>query len=403
MHDVSPLRPDSVAAVDVRDDPRRRAQQLRALHEQWAVQQQVPAGVRTAIARAWQRQRPAEPRPAAAPLDEGRLASRRSDAVEIDHVLPLLRESLLEVAAEASNELVVCDAAGVVLWLNGPAQVRRSSERLGFVEGADWSEAQVGTNGLGTALADRRPIQVFGAEHSDEGHHGWVCTGAPIISPRTARPVGALSLSGPLRSAHPNTVALVTGAIRLAHQQLKLRHQADLDALIAHGPSPDRPHLLVDEHGWVARAVGIHPGQRVAVPGGLREGTVWSPGVGSLQAEPLGDGWLLRPVDEGQVRLELVLDEPAALRVSTGGAVETVVLGERHAAIVAALAAAPEGLGVGELARTAWPSPVSEVTVRAEISRLRTRLGALVRSRPYRLAAPCEVRSVGVQRAATDA
>lgn len=384
---------ESVAAVTVRDDPRRKALDLRDLHRRWAETATVPEGVRTAIARAWSRQ---APRPSTAPgghLPDGAVAERRSQATELRTVLPHLETALLDVASEASNELVVCDADGVVLWVRGPAPVRRSSERLGFVEGACWSEDAVGTNGLGTAIVDARPIQVFGAEHTDEGHHGWVCSGAPIISPRTGAPAGAITLSGPLASAHPNTVALVSGAVRLAEQVLALEHRADLDRVrrSAGDLGGAGPVVLVDDDGWVVQAEGVSVGERVWLPGRLHEGDNWAPSLGAVQAQRVPGGWALRPVSTSDVRLELHAGPSPRAVVRTGDQGQEVRLTARHAAIMLALAAHPEGVSGEQLADAAYDRPVSLVTLRAEVSRLRGRLGPMIDTRPYRLTVPCEV------------
>ena len=53
----------------------------------------------------------------------------------------------------------------------------------GFV----YSERGVGTNGIGTALAQHAPTFVRGAEHFSEGLTTWACAGAPIIDPCTGR------------------------------------------------------------------------------------------------------------------------------------------------------------------------------------------------------------------------
>ncbi|NNU27793.1 GAF domain-containing protein [Isoptericola sediminis] len=67
-------------------------------------------------------------------------------------------------------------------------------------------------------------------------------------------------------------------------------------------------------------------------------------------------------------------------------------LSGRHAEILALLGAHPRGLTAEELAVLLHPGELSEVTVRAEISRLRRSAGSVVTgSRPYRLAA--QVRS----------
>ncbi|MFS0699782.1 transcriptional regulator, partial [Cellulomonas sp. 179-A 4D5 NHS] len=72
----------------------------------------------------------------------------------------------------------------------------------------------------------------------------------------------------------------------------------------------------------------------------------------------------------------------------------------RHAEMLLLLATHPRGLSVDELAVLLHPGDLSDVTVRAEISRLRRVVGPLLGpSRPYRLAAPVTTDVHDVRRA----
>lgn len=133
-------------------------------------------------------------------------------------VLPVLREGLLPTLDEALHILVVADADGRLLWREGHSSILRKADRLGFAVGADWDEAVVGTNGVGTALVARRPVQVFSAEHFVSSHHDWTCAGAPVRDPRDGRLLGVVDVSGPLTTMHPATLAWVSSVARLAER-----------------------------------------------------------------------------------------------------------------------------------------------------------------------------------------
>ena len=65
----------------------------------------------------------------------------------------------------------------------------------------------------------------------------------------------------------------------------------------------------------------------------------------------------------------------------------------RHAQILAALAhAGPSGLSAADLSTRLYGGTEHLVTVRAEVSRLRRTVGAIVQSAPYRLAPGVTVR-----------
>lgn len=68
-------------------------------------------------------------------------------------------------------------------------------DALGVTLGASLLEDSVGTNALGTALATRHGISVFGEEHYAESLRGFSCYGHPIRHPLTNRIEGVLGIS----------------------------------------------------------------------------------------------------------------------------------------------------------------------------------------------------------------
>ncbi|OLT22812.1 hypothetical protein BJF79_46245 [Actinomadura sp. CNU-125] len=139
--------------------------------------------------------------------------------------LPLLRELLRGVADETEHLLVITDEAGRALWTQGPRRTRRAAERIGLLEGFCWAEDEVGTNGIGTALAEGRPEHVYAAEHVAHVLRGWSCAGAPVVDPDTGRVIGCVDVSATADRLHPAMTALVATAARLAEARLELAMQ----------------------------------------------------------------------------------------------------------------------------------------------------------------------------------
>lgn len=291
--------------------------------------------------------------------------------------------------------LVVTDADGVILWRHGSARVLLRADQLGFGEGALWTERAVGTNAIGTAIAEAAPVQLFAAEHFEQGQVPWYCTAAPIHDPRTGEMVGVVDISGPALALHPMVAALVDSMVRLAEHGLRTRHRDNLERLRSRAAAKwslvDGPALLVDRDGWVAQSVGVRPRERVAVP---QEGELMAvPGLGVCLPETLAGGWLLRPpAEDGALRLCLDLSARAPALVATGAAEWRTELTNRHAEILLLLhRATPAGLSAADLSRALYGDPDHLVTVRAEVSRLRRTVGDVVVRRPYRLAADVEM------------
>ncbi len=97
------------------------------------------------------------------PIDSAELERRRA-ASGLADVVPRLAESLAPVV-DAGQLVVVADAEGRVLWRLGSSGVRRLADDLGFVGGSAWTEANVGTNAIGSALVLVTAVHVQGPEH----------------------------------------------------------------------------------------------------------------------------------------------------------------------------------------------------------------------------------------------
>nr|WP_222131875.1 GAF domain-containing protein [Pseudonocardia sp. C8] len=378
---------------------------LSQLHDAVLSGDAAPDRARRLIARSWDRVRAQGVNPDAGdppgPLDAGQVEQRRSTSPLVP-VLPALRSALTSVAEDARHVMVVTDADGVLLWREGSTAVRRRADGLGFTEGANWSECSVGTNAIGTALAEGGPVQIFSAEHFVRSHHRWTCTAAPVHDPRSGELLGVVDVSGPAETIHPTTVALVNTAVRLAEAGLWQRHEARLEALRTIGApmlaGTSGPGLVVDDHGWVAAVTGLPGVERVAAPSADRLIAVH--GIGPCLPEPVPGGWLLRPADSGssRMRLRLDLDARPPQAVVEGSSRWVHPLSTRHAEVLVLLArAGTAGLDSAALSESLYGDRAHLVTVRAEMSRLRRGLGGILLARPYRIAPEVELDLTGLR------
>lgn len=141
-------------------------------------------------------------------------------------VVPALSGLLADEGGSGRHLLVVANAQGEVLWRVGSRAVLRQAESLEFVEGADWSEAGIGTNAISEVVVSGRAAQLFSAEHLVRTHHDWACTASPIRDPHTGHVVGILNVSGPLDTVTVDSMRMVQCGVRVAEELLKQRPAA---------------------------------------------------------------------------------------------------------------------------------------------------------------------------------
>ena len=162
-------------------------------------------------------------------------------AVERRHELVTRARPVLEylqAQTRGSGSMVIlADERGFLLQSLGDADFLSRAERVALTPGASWHESHRGTNAIGTALAEARPVSVHGGEHFLERNGFLTCTAAPVAGP-DGRLLGVLDISGHRRGRHPHTAGLVSAAAHMIENRLfEARHDGAL-RLRLH-PQPD--------------------------------------------------------------------------------------------------------------------------------------------------------------------
>ncbi|MFD8093275.1 GAF domain-containing protein [Streptomyces malaysiensis] len=401
MHTQHPRDAGPLAALS----PAESARLMAVIREATLSRGRLPLPTRPVIGASWDRMlrlgldpdHGRAPRPLG--LDELELRRRQTRLAE---VLPTLRNGLLETAEAAGHIMIIADAEGRILWIDGHRGVRRQADGIALVEGSHWAEDIAGTSGIGTALAVKSPVRVHSAEHFVSAFHTWSCAAAPVHDARDGRLLGIVDVSGPAGTAHPTVLSLVTATARWAEGELRLAHSRELEGLRAiAAPLLARIHgkaVVVDQHGWIAGVTGVTPRERrLLLPKAPYDGPVWLPALGACAVEPLPGGHLLRVLDGetadgggptgwGDLLLDVRHPHRWALTFSGPSGTWTHQLSARQAEVLLVLAAHPEGRTAAQLAQDLFGDPTRTVTVRAAMSRLRGRGGAVLAHPPYRIA-----------------
>jgi hypothetical protein len=389
-------------AIDATTSPALRAREVRRAWERF-LGGDGPEAVRGPIADSWRRSfaagvdpGPGGSAPSVADDDE---AAARWEVHPLIAVAPLIRECFAGIADDAAHLMVVSDADGTLLWLEGAPGVRlAAANSMNFAVGALWSESGAGTNAIGTALAADHAVQVFAAEHFNEAVQAWTCAAAPVHDPDTGRVLGVIDLTSRMSTVHPHSFAVAVATAGAVEAHLRcLMHEHDgrlcaryRDRMLA----GDDGRALVTASG---RVIATNPvdwmsGQRLALPAWGGEFVL--PSGEHAFAEPLErDGFFIRRIEPApagraagipQLRL-LGEDRPCA---TVDG--RSIALGRRQAEMLALLCLNPHGLTTEQLGSDVYGDAASNSTVRGEVSRLRKLLGLAIETDPYRLAGHVE-------------
>lgn len=156
------------------------------------------------------------------------LAQAREQQQElIAHARPAM-EFVHEQTRDTDSIVLLSDAQGLLLDTLGDIRFANRAERVALRPGANWHEQWRGTNAIGTALAEQRPVVVHGSEHYLERNGFLTCAAAPIIDPAGTL-LGAIDISSDHRQFHRHTLGLVRSAARMIeHRLFETRHRDSL-------------------------------------------------------------------------------------------------------------------------------------------------------------------------------
>jgi transcriptional regulator of acetoin/glycerol metabolism/DNA-binding CsgD family transcriptional regulator len=177
-----------------------------------------PTPVRGDIWASWRRS-------ATSGLSPERFAAPYTDDGDRDgHLVRAARpvlDSLADDLATTSVGLVLTDRRGDILdrWVP-ERSLETKFDRVDLAPGFFFGEPAIGTNGIGTAIADRKPTLVKGSEHFADALTALACAAAPIIDPRTGHVLGVVDLTCWERDASALMLPLARRAVHEIEERL---------------------------------------------------------------------------------------------------------------------------------------------------------------------------------------
>ena len=190
-------------------------------------------------------------------LSELELKQRMQKSDLLMHVARAQLDHLYKCVSLSACGVFLSDADGLVLdarWRSGD---QSSFESWGLRPGRSWSEAAVGTNGIGTCLAEERALVIHRDEHFLDRNISMSCVDAPIYG-ADGRLIGALDISSARSDQTAAANQIIAALVRQAARQI----EADC---FRHDHSGQRVILVDDNDDNEATGAGCSAVALVAV------------------------------------------------------------------------------------------------------------------------------------------
>jgi len=111
------------------------------------------------------------------------LEEHRARAADVIECAKLEMTTLYQQLGDRESAVVLVDTAGVILHMVAAPDFSSEMGQVGFCVGAIWSEAAVGTNGMGTCLVVGEPVAVRQQDHFFGAYTSLTCSAVPIFDP----------------------------------------------------------------------------------------------------------------------------------------------------------------------------------------------------------------------------
>jgi AraC-like DNA-binding protein/PAS domain-containing protein len=131
-------------------------------------------------------------------------------------------DRLFAVVRQQAYVVLLCNSDGVAVHHRGDEARAEEFKKWGIWVGGVWSEQAEGTNGIGTCIADRRPVLVHCGQHFRSRHTQLSCAGAPIFDPH-GQLTGVLDVSRVDREGDNRPFPLVLGTTIVSARAIEER------------------------------------------------------------------------------------------------------------------------------------------------------------------------------------
>jgi Transcriptional activator of acetoin/glycerol metabolism len=209
--------------------------EVRAAWEKFVERGALSADLRSSVAASWQRSknhRITIDRARAPLVADAELFRHRSKHASLRHAARCALENSKTFLSDANSIMILTDPTGLIIDTQGDDRVIDAGRTVHLEHGGRWSEADIGTNAIGAAIAESKPVQIRGAEHFCTKVQRWTCAAVPVHDPTDGELLGIVDISGPASTFNPQSLAL---AVSVGHH---------VESVLAQSVRQDREQLL---------------------------------------------------------------------------------------------------------------------------------------------------------------
>jgi transcriptional regulator of acetoin/glycerol metabolism len=154
-------------------------------------------------------------------LPDNVLKEHKQEAEDLLSIARFGMEDLYRRVNSMGYVLLLTDKKGVTVDFIGDEKVDRELKRAGLYIGAEWSEQNAGTCGVGACLTSGEAIVVHQTDHFDMAHTPLSCTSAPIYDV-LGRLIGVLDVSLLMSPAEKHSQALTLEVVKSCVRRIEM-------------------------------------------------------------------------------------------------------------------------------------------------------------------------------------
>lgn len=211
--------------------------EVRAAWEKFVEHGALSADLRSSVAASWQRSRNHKvtiDRAQAPLIADTELFRHRSKHASLRHAARCALQNSKTFLSDAGSIMILTDPTGLIIDTQGDARVIDAGRAVHLEHGGRWSEADIGTNAIGAAMAEARPVQIHGAEHFCTEVQRWTCAAVPVHDPSDGELIGVVDISGPASTFNPQSLALAVAVGNQVESVLAQSMRQDHEKLLCH-------------------------------------------------------------------------------------------------------------------------------------------------------------------------